>query len=83
MGWSNQLRWSTCLISKLKFTNSLYTQLLISWILQLGALKAGVSIVTFDEKDNIDAVHHALSNSDARGLLFSPQTVISKEENGE
>lgn len=39
--------------------------------------------MTFDEKDNIDAVHHALSNSDARGLMFSPQTVISKEANGE
>jgi hypothetical protein len=38
--------------------------------------------VTFDEKDNIDSLHHTLSNSDARGLLFSPQTVISKDADG-
>lgn len=36
--------------------------------------------MTFDEKDNIDALQHTLSNSDARGLLFSPQTVISQDD---
>lgn len=45
--------------------------------LQLGAIKAGVSVVAFDEKDNIDALDHALRDSDAKGLLFSPTTVIS------
>eukprot|EP00347_Sterkiella_histriomuscorum_P009405 403341340 len=58
-------------------TNS--AEILVS---QLGSLKAGVSVVTFDEKDNIDSFHHALQNSDAKGLLFSPQTVISKEADG-
>jgi acyl-CoA synthetase (AMP-forming)/AMP-acid ligase II len=29
-------------------------------VTQMGAIKAGVSLVTFSEKDNTDALHHAL-----------------------
>jgi len=46
----------------------------------MGAFKAGVSIVTFDEKENIDALTHALKDSGARGFLFSPQTEISHDK---
>lgn len=46
----------------------------------MGAFKAGVSIVTFDEKENIDALTHALKDSGARGFLFSPQTEISNDK---
>jgi hypothetical protein len=48
----------------------------------MGAIKAGVSIVTFDEKDNIDALNQTLKDSGAKGLMFSPQTVISQDANG-
>lgn len=47
----------------------------------MGAFKAGVSIVTFNEKESIDALNHALKDSGARGFLFSPQTVVSHENN--
>lgn len=40
----------------------------------MGAIKAGVTVVTFDEKDNGDALDNALSSSKARGLIFSPNT---------
>ena len=40
----------------------------------MGAIKAGVSVVTFDEKDNQDALEHALGSTQARGLIFSPLT---------
>ena len=46
----------------------------------MGAFKAGVSVVTFDEKDSIDALNQTLKDSGARGFIFSPQTVISKDE---
>ena len=42
----------------------------------MGAIKAGVTIVVFDEKDNIDALNEALRSSKARGILFSPGTEI-------
>ena len=41
-------------------------------VAQMGAFKAGVSIVTFDEKESVDALNHALKDSGARGFLFSP-----------
>lgn len=44
----------------------------------MGAMKAGVTIVTFDEKENIDALGHALKDSGARGFMFSPQTQIEE-----
>lgn len=46
----------------------------------MGAFKAGVSIVTFDEKENIDSLNQTLKDSSARGFLFSPQTVVSRDE---
>ena len=42
----------------------------------MGAFKAGVQIVTFDEKDSMDAFNSTLKDSGARGLIFSPQTNI-------
>lgn len=46
----------------------------------MGAFKAGVQIVTFDEKESIDALDSTLKDSGARGFLFSPQTVVSHDE---
>lgn len=40
----------------------------------MGASKAGVTVVTFSEKENCDSLHQALKDSGARGLLFSPST---------
>lgn len=40
----------------------------------MGAAKAGVTLVTFDEKDSEDALHQTLKDSGARGLFFSPDT---------
>jgi len=34
-----------------------------SLVTQIGAIKAGVSVVTFDEKDNVDALDSALASS--------------------
>lgn len=45
----------------------------------MGAIKAGVSVVTFDEKESGDAFDHALATSKAKGLIFSPAT---EAENG-
>jgi hypothetical protein len=45
----------------------------------MGAFKAGVSVVTFDEKESIDALNQSLKDSGARGFMFSPQTVISHD----
>ena len=45
----------------------------------MGAAKAGVSIVTFEEKNSKDSLHEALRNSGARGLLFSPSTQVDDE----
>jgi len=41
---------------------------------QMGAAKAGVTVVTFNEKNDIDALHQALRDSGARGIVFSPST---------
>ena len=43
---------------------------------QMGAAKAGVTCVTFNEKDDMDALHQTLKDSGARGLYFSPSTPI-------
>lgn len=40
----------------------------------MGAFKAGVSVVTFSEKDSIDALDHTLRSSKAKGLIISPDT---------
>ena len=46
----------------------------------MGAFKAGVSIVDFNEKESIDALNQTLKDSGARGFLFSPSTVVSRDE---
>jgi len=45
----------------------------------MGAAKAGLSIVTFSEKDSKDSFHHALKDSGARGIIFSPSTSVDEE----
>lgn len=45
-----------------------------SLVTQMGSIKAGVSVVTFDEKDSMDALESTLASSNARGLIFSPDT---------
>ena len=44
-------------------------------------MKAGVTIVTFDEKDNVDALHSSLRESGTRGFIFSPGTIIDPSQN--
>jgi len=43
----------------------------------MGAAKAGVTVVTFEEKNSKDSLHEALRSSGARGLFFSPSTQVS------
>ena len=38
----------------------------------MGAIKAGVTLVAFDEKDSIEALNDTLKDSGARGVMFSP-----------
>ena len=38
----------------------------------MGAIKAGVTLVAFDEKDEVEALNITLKESGARGLMFSP-----------
>jgi hypothetical protein len=38
----------------------------------MGAMKAGVKIVTFAEKDSAEALDHVLASTKAKGLLFDP-----------
>ena len=51
-----------------------------SLVTQMGAIKAGVSIVTFDEKDNSDALEQTLATTRAKGLIFSPSTEVESGE---
>ena len=46
----------------------------------MGAIKAGVSVVAFYEKESLDALNDTLKNSHCKGLLFSPSTEIEAEE---
>lgn len=50
-----------------------------SLVLQMGAIKAGVSLVSFAEKESQDALDHALSSSNAKGLVFSPSTQTGED----
>lgn len=52
-----------------------------SLVLQMGAAKAGVTVVCFHEKDSQDALDHALRTTNAKGLFFSPSTQIGKTQN--
>ena len=45
----------------------------------MGAIKAGVTVVSFDEKDSCDAFDHAIATSKARGVVFSPSTQTEEE----
>lgn len=47
-------------------------------VAQMGAIKAGVSVVTFSDKENVDALDHALSSTKAKGLIFAPDALVSK-----
>ena len=38
----------------------------------MGAIKAGVTLVAFDEKDSIEALNDTIKDSGARGVMFSP-----------
>jgi len=49
-----------------------------SLISQLGAFKAGVEIVTFDENTSKDALHHALTSTAAKGLLLTPNSACGE-----
>ena len=49
-------------------------------VTQMGAAKAGVSIVTFDEKESADALEHALASTKAKGLIFSPDSQVTEEK---
>ena len=42
---------------------------------QLGAAKAGVNCISFDERDSLDALDHALHTSKAKGLIYSNSVV--------
>ncbi len=46
----------------------------------MGAIKAGVSVVTFDEKESIDALAHALKSTKAKGLIFSSDTLVGEKQ---
>lgn len=46
----------------------------------MGAIKAGVSLVAFDEKESADALDHALRTTNAKGLFFSPGTQIGESQ---
>ena len=44
----------------------------------MGAAKAGVTVVSFHEKDSQEALYHALRSTNAKGLFFSPGTHIGQ-----
>lgn len=45
----------------------------------MGAFKVGVLVVTFAEKDNTDALDHALRSTNAKGLIFNPEASIDEK----
>ena len=49
-------------------------------VAQLGAIKAGVQVVTFAEKENEDALDHALRTTKAKGLLISPNSSVGENK---
>lgn len=49
-------------------------------VAQMGAMKAGIQIVTFAEKESQDALDHALSSSSAKGLLFAPDAAVNDKQ---
>lgn len=49
-----------------------------SIVSNLGAMKAGVQLVNFAESNSKDALDHALRSSNAKGLIFSPNTEVDQ-----
>jgi acyl-CoA synthetase (AMP-forming)/AMP-acid ligase II len=47
---------------------------------QVGALKAGVTVVTIDHEDSVEDAAQALRDSGATALLFSPMTLDENKE---
>ena len=45
----------------------------------MGAAKAGVTVVTFNEKNSSDSLDHTLRDSGARGLFLSPSTSVNEK----
>lgn len=45
----------------------------------MGAIKAGVSLVAFHEKESKEALDHAVRSTNAKGLFFSPGTQIGDD----
>ena len=45
----------------------------------MGAAKAGVTVVTFNEKNSHEALDQTLRDSGARGLFFSPSTSVNDD----
>lgn len=43
----------------------------------MGAAKAGVTVVTFDEKNDCDALSQTLRDSGATGLVYSSTTPVN------
>ena len=46
----------------------------------MGAAKASVSVVTFAEKNDKSSLNDALKESGARGLVFSPSSLVAEGE---
>lgn len=46
-------------------------------VAQMGAAKAGVTVVTFDEKNDVDALSSTLRDSGAAGLVYSAGTQVN------
>ena len=44
-----------------------------SLVAAMGAMKAGVRIVTFAEKDSVDALDATIQATKAKGILFEPE----------
>lgn len=49
-----------------------------SLVAQMGAIKAGVTMVSFAEKDNQDALDHALRTTKAKGLMLTPSSSVNE-----
>ena len=44
----------------------------------MGAVKAGVQVVTFVEKESHHSLDHALEHTQAKGLIFSPNSTVGE-----
>ena len=39
-----------------------------------------MTVISFDERNSADALHHALGSTEAKGLLLSPNSVVGGEK---